>query len=352
MSFPDPAARGELPAAVRLRPHHPLLDRTVGSMQFGMAHRGGIEVLDLSAPLAGLLRLLPERVGWPVLDLVEAGVRLGADPTEVCALLTELYVAGALLDDGAALRLASARRSAYVLVAGSGPLLAPMLTGLGTAGVGRLGVDPGDRSVPLVELRDELGRVAPRSSLEQPRPRTRVDLVVVTDPLSPGRGRNPELELTGVPRLVARVSDGSGLVGPLVLPGRTACTRCLDLHRADQDPYWPEVSAQLGRLEGSADPATVQATAALAVEQALLGLDALVAPVEPPPTLDAVLELDLRRGLLHRHRWPPHPECGCGAYDTALLVPVPTPATSDDATRGDTNGTPGPTGACVASGNG
>ena len=203
---------------------------------------------------------------------------------------------------------------------------------------------------PLDQLRAELGRVAPRTSLEQHKPKTRIDLAVVTDTLAPGR--NLELELLGVPALVVRVCDDLGLVGPLVLPGRTACQHCLDLHRIDQDPFFSTLHAQLGQLVGSAGPATLQATAALAVEQALLGLDALVAPAQPPPTLDAVLELDLRRGRLRRRPWSPHPECGCGAADTVPDVAVFEAVTSDAAAPDGPLERRNPTSPCVSSASG
>ena len=113
--------------------------------------------------------------------------------------------------------------------------------------------------------------------------------------------------------MVVRLSDGIGLVGPLVLAGRSTCLRCMDLHRAAHDRHWPTVVASLTGRVGSASPATTMATAALAAEQALLVLDSLVIPGQPPPTLDAVLELDTRRGELRRRRWAPHADCDCGA---------------------------------------
>ncbi len=64
-----------------------------------------------------------------------------------------------------------------------------------------------------------------------------------------------------------RVRDGTGLVGPLVIPGMTSCLRCADLHRSDRDAAWPAVAAQLRDAVGSADRATMLATAALALSQ-------------------------------------------------------------------------------------
>jgi hypothetical protein len=125
-----------------------------------------------------------------------------------------------------------------------------------------------------------------------------------------------------------------------VLPGRSACLRCLDLHRAAADPCWPTVAARLAGWVGSAGPATVVATAALAVEQALLAVDAVFG-AEPPPTLDGVLELDLRRGGLRRRRCAPHPDCRCGAahthpddvvYRTTTSASIPRPGEPEAAT--------------------
>ena len=64
-----------------------------------------------------------------------------------------------------------------------------------------------------------------------------------------------------------RVRDGTGLVGPLVIPGVTSCLECADLHRRDRDAAWPAVAAQLRDTVGIADRATVLATAALALSQ-------------------------------------------------------------------------------------
>ena len=76
-----------------------------------------------------------------------------------------------------------------------------------------------------------------------------------------------DLHDAGVPHLLVRVRDGAGLVGPLVMPGVTSCLRCADLHRSDRDAAWPAVAAQLRDTVGSADRATMLATAALALHQ-------------------------------------------------------------------------------------
>ena len=76
-----------------------------------------------------------------------------------------------------------------------------------------------------------------------------------------------DLHSQGVAHLPVRVRDGTGLVGPLVIPGVTSCLGCADLHRRDRDAAWPAVAAQLRDTVGVADRATLLATAALALSQ-------------------------------------------------------------------------------------
>ena len=49
-----------------------------------------------------------------------------------------------------------------------------------------------------------------------------------------------------VPHLAVHADEAIGVVGPLVLPGRSACVRCLDLSKAARDPAWPRILAQAG----------------------------------------------------------------------------------------------------------
>ena len=297
------------PAAVRLRPHHPVLRRGPDAVQLGVLPGRAVEAAGLSPPLLTLL--LELNGSWPVNELVARAVGLGAHEADVRALLADLRAEEGLLDAVVVRRAAQARQSAHVLVRGAGPLLAPVTAGLAAAGIGALWVE-GEFTPPT---QAEVRRLAPDTKVRVGPPRRRPHLVVLTDLLAPDPRRHREFLVKGVPQLVVRLMDGIGLVGPLVLPGRTACLRCLDLHRAARDPCWPTVAAGLSGQVGTASPATVQATAALAVEQAMIAVEPMTS-AEPPPTLDAVLELDTRRGTARRRQWPPHPECGCGAAHT------------------------------------
>jgi len=143
-----------------------------------------------------------------------------------------------------------------------------------------------------------------------------VDLVVLSDYLVADPRMLRDLHSQDVPHLPVRVRDGTGLVGPLVIPGVTSCLGCADLHRSDRDAAWPAIAAQLRDTVGVADRATLLATAALALSQvnrviaAVRGQEAVPDPA-PPPALNATLEFDLNAGSIVARQWTRHPLCSC-----------------------------------------
>ena len=132
-------------------------------------------------------------------------------------------------------------------------------------------------------------------------------LVGVTDPELAVR-----LMRERIPHLAASASEAIGVVGPLVIPGRSACLRCLDLARTDRDPAWPLILAQLaGRQPDppACDAALAAAVAAQAAAQALAFTDR---PDQPGPVTNGTLELVLPAWQWRRRTWAPHLECACG----------------------------------------
>jgi len=146
-----------------------------------------------------------------------------------------------------------------------------------------------------------------RGPRAQPR---RPSLVVLAD--SHRRELPAVLAQKLVPHLAVSASEAIGVVGPLVLPGRSACLRCLDLIRAERDPAWPLILAQLSAQPGADPPGcdTVLATmvAAQAVAQALAFIDQ---DGQPPAVTNGTLELVLPGWQWRRRSWQPHPRCGC-----------------------------------------
>lgn len=298
------------------------------SVQFGIGPGGSVEVSGTEPVLRELL--LGWHGGQPVDEFVARAVASGVEEAAARGLLDDLQAAGALVDATRHDRVLAARTDAHVLVTGGGPLLAGVAGVLGASGVGKLTVS-GDGVV----LADDVGaftasdrgrprtaaairavrRVAPDVRCERDVARGRVDLVVLTDRLHPE-------QRPSVPHLLVRLVDGLGTVGPLVLPGRSACLRCVDMHAAAGDPCWPTVAADMAGRVGSADPSTAAATAAVAGAQVLAALDSIVGSEPAPPTLDGVLEVDPRQGTIARQPWPPHPRCPCrAAMNTADQLP-------------------------------
>jgi hypothetical protein len=124
-----------------------------------------------------------------------------------------------------------------------------------------------------------------------------------------------------VPHLAASAGEAIGVVGPLVVPGQSACLRCLDLARTDRDPAWPLILAQLAGQQPdpiACDALLAAAVAAQASAQALAFIDR---PAEAGAALNGTLELVLPAWQWRRRTWPPHRDCDCGGR----YAPGPTP---------------------------
>jgi hypothetical protein len=117
-----------------------------------------------------------------------------------------------------------------------------------------------------------------------------------------------------VPHLAVAADEAIGVVGPLVIPGRTACLRCLDLTRAERDPAWPLILAQLEGREPdpcACDAPLAAAVAAQAAAQVLAFIDRAVAAAA---AANGTLELVLPGWQWRRRTWPRHPGCSCGSH--------------------------------------
>lgn len=119
-----------------------------------------------------------------------------------------------------------------------------------------------------------------------------------------------------VPHLVVRLVEGRAVVGPFVVPGHTACLRCLDAYLTEDDPAWPLVVEQYSRAtrsdrsDGIPEPVDA-ALAAVAVGWAVRDLQAWTEDVRPS-TWSATVTLPADLDDVTTRRWPPHPHCGCG----------------------------------------
>lgn len=128
-----------------------------------------------------------------------------------------------------------------------------------------------------------------------------------------------------LPHLVVQAEQDGVEVGPLVVPGTTACVGCADLQRADWDPYWLALLAQVDRpLARAAEcgaaamsAVTAHAAAIEAVTQVLGHLDR-TRPVEGTE----VVLVGPGPGEIERHGVEPHTRCSCQVL--RVLAPAAT----------------------------
>ncbi|MUM06798.1 MULTISPECIES: TOMM precursor leader peptide-binding protein [unclassified Mycolicibacterium] len=269
-----------------LNPAMPVLQRPDGTVQIGWDPRRAIGIrppTGLSAgDLAQLLRGMQSGFDADVVQSAAMAAGL-SDGDAWAGLLSALSAAGLLQSSPA-----DDRRAVSIRIHGRGPL-SDLLAGALTCSGSRVRTS-------------RFGHVA----------RETADLVVLSDFLVADRRLVRDLHRAGVPHLPVRIRDGTGLIGPLVLPGATSCLNCADLHRGDRDESWPALAAQLEGTVGSADRATVLATAAVALNQVDQVIDAIRGvgrSDKPPPTLDATLEFDIGSRTTVVRRWSRHPQC-------------------------------------------
>jgi bacteriocin biosynthesis cyclodehydratase domain-containing protein len=142
-----------------------------------------------------------------------------------------------------------------------------------------------------------------------PAPVDRADLTVVVTSGEPDRDVVDDHLRADRPHLLVGAGPRGFRVGPFVVPGSTACLRCVDAHLAERDPRRGVVVEQLaGRTAAPDDPVLEALAVTWAVRDALRYL-AGGTPSTWSATVDLDVELDPRR-----HSWSRHPHCGC-AWD-------------------------------------
>lgn len=158
-------------------------------------------------------------------------------------------------------------------------------------------------------------QVEPTGSTSLPDPLPSSGLVLLVGDDLVGAPAASVLLGAGVPHLAAVAGADRAVVGPLVVPGRSACLRCLELHRTDRDPLWPTVAAQLALPPPARGEATLtELVAHLVALQACCWVDQR----RTPASLGATLTVTLPDGLTTRRAWSAHPRCGCSWLAASL----------------------------------
>lgn len=214
--------------------------------------------------------------------------------------------------------LGSAGPRGPVALFGAGPLAESVAGLLAGEGVDLLVVEPGftdglDRARVSGARWNSVVRRHRRSARAQVVEAWRAEaadppLALVCPPtVEPDRAVTGALVRASLPHLVVRCEPDRAVVGPFVLPGRTSCVRCADLHRGRRDPHWPYLLAQLCHTPGGRGRLLRQWAATNAAAQALAFLDGGL-----PESIDATLELGGARHELQVRAWEPDVRCGCG----------------------------------------
>lgn len=323
----------------RLKPYHRLLRRGPDSVQLGVSGEGGgIVVCGLSQADILLLEHLdgsysdhqvrndvaarcgvsPERAA-ELLDLLHAHQVLAVDaldradlgrlgPSMRDGLVHDAEILSLVRDspDDPMTRIID-RSSRTVVVSGSGRLpwsIASLLrtSGVGQVHLGRWAVDAAER-----ELRHDGAEAAP-------------DLVILVaeGAIDPNHGE--PWRKRSVPQLPV-ISDGQRIVvGPIV--GRAAdlpCLRCLEMARADRDPSWPVVMAQL--VPQSQTREIRSESTIVAIAAGVVGMVTHSYLGGAPMPAGVSVEVTLPWPRLDHRRWHVHPGCPSHPSPTAAASP-------------------------------
>jgi hypothetical protein len=293
---------------------------------------------------------IPEETAERVLELLAMAGALDDFPAATLRLLplpvrarlaAELATASLARRDGDGGARALARRlDAQVRIHGGGRVAASIASLLFASGIGRVtdARPAGETDVPHAAETAATATAQPRSARPEPREslapaRTSRRAATLPQPRRTGAvpakaplpdlailvGRQP-LELRAslmedhLPHLAVSADEAIGVVGPLVIPGLTACLRCLDLARTDRDPAWPLILAQVTGREPDPLACDAPLAAAVAAQAAAQVLGFIDRAVPADAVINGTLELVLPGWQWRRRTWPPHRDCSCGDH--------------------------------------
>ena len=275
-----------------------VLRRHDGSFQVGLDPRGAIVLPDTPTVASCLARLDGSKVR-PT-DEVAAAVLDQAELLVDQRAVTPLLAAG---DDGPATGRAAA------LLRRHGTRAPDIVAARSRRTIGVVGFGHPSGAVVRERLRGLLDEALLTCSSEDPA------IGMLTGLGEPDRELVDGWMRERVPHLVVRLAEGRATVGPFVVPGATACLRCVDAHHTDADPTWPLLVRQYAeacrrpRRDGIAEPLD-PLLATVAVGWAARDLATYVDGGRPS-TWSTTLTLDADLTAVETRTWTRHPDCGC-----------------------------------------
>ena len=237
---------------------------------------------------------------------------------------------------GGGARALERRAQRQVAVHGLGLVGAQVARQLAAAGIGVVRpvdpapVEPADTAPGALELtevgqrrQDAVGRAILASTPSvrtAPSHRQRPPDLAVIAPVEQEPGELiAEFTAASIPYLLVRTGEDEVVVGPLVLPGRTACAHCAEEQLAESEPRWSRAFAPSGSAPPNGhvpprDTALSLLAAAYAVVHALAFLDG-----PDPAVLGSVLRFSAADPTARRIPVTAHRNCGCGASPGVLV---------------------------------
>lgn len=275
---------------MRLSPLAPVLARGAGELQIGI--RDPLVLDGLSASERRFVMSL------------EGGRRIGAAERRRHGRLLD-RLAGAGLDASARPAPACVRfHSASALAVEAAVALSRAGRAVSFADAARARRDPhtaavagGSRGALAAQ---RVRRVVPEAEVRSAHAAADVDvLVTLGPPLTLARA----LLATDAPHLLVACDERGVTVGPLVVPGATACAQCLGLAATDADRAWPSLALQCE----ARTPRTDALVASIAGALAAASVDAFLRGSAPPTWRVEDGSIDR---VPHAHS---HPQCACSA---------------------------------------
>ncbi len=117
------------------------------------------------------------------------------------------------------------------------------------------------------------------------------------------------------------IGEASATIGPLVVPGSTACLACVEQRRTALDAAWPAIATQLWGSPAAAETAMLVDEAGAATVRMLAGEGG------------RSLRIAADDGARVERAWQPSPRCGCRGLELAGLEAPPRVAPPHDLSR-------------------